>query len=124
MIRNTTKYEKLATYEDIASLMSAIKSIRKFFGMTAQTFALMCDVQAPTYRVLEKEGKGNVVTIYKVLTYLANKLSIDVSYLLVNHSYPELLYNQTHLEIKKQLKLNKPNKQQRMDDKELSNLII
>ena len=124
MIRNTTKYEKLATYEDIASFMSAIKSIRKFFGMTAQTFALMCDVQAPTYRVLEKDGKGNVVTIYKVLTCLADKLSIDVSYLLVNHKYPEYMYNQTHLDIKKQIKLNKPSKEQRISDKELSNLII
>lgn len=124
MIRNTTKYEKLATYEDIASFMSAIKSIRKFFGMTAQTFALMCDVQAPTYRVLEKDGKGNVVTIYKVLTCLADKLSIDVSYLLVNHNYPEYMYNQTHLDIKKQIKLNKPSKEQRISDKELSNLII
>lgn len=124
MIRNTTKYDKLATYEDIVSLMSAIKSIRKFFGMTAQSFALMCDIQAPTYRVLEKEGKGNVVTIYKVLTSLASKLSIDVSFLLINHEYPEYMYNQTHFEIKKQIKLSKPSKEQRISDKELSNLII
>ena len=124
MINNTTKYEKLATYEDIVSLMSAIKTIRKFFGMTAQSFSLLCDVQAPTYRVLEKEGKGNVVTIFKVLTCLAKKLSVDVSFLLTYHIYPDYMYNQTHLEIKKQLNLSKPNKQQRMDDKELSNLII
>lgn len=103
MLNVTTKIDKEAAIEEVRILMQAVADIRAYFGFTRQTFALLCDVPVHSYRVLERHGKGDLVTFHKVFTVLAKKLSIDVNYLLSNQSYPPYLFKKEHLEIKENL---------------------
>lgn len=124
MLNNTTKIDKISAYEDIKILMAAIKEIRKFYGLTMQSFAFMCDIPAPTYRILEKSGKGNVVTLYKLFICLADKLSIDLNYLILTHEYPRELFSIKHQAIKKAIQDNKKSKKERQVEKEQANWIL
>lgn len=87
MLNVTTKIDKLDTQEEIKTIMSAVGEIREFFGLTRQAFALLCDVPAHSYRILEKHGKGDIVSFYKILRTLHSRYSIDINILLTTKKY-------------------------------------
>ena len=91
MLNVTTHIDKLDAQEEINTLMSAVGEIREFFGLTRQAFALLCDIPAHSYRVLEKHGKGDIVTFYKILRILHSKYNIDINILLTTKSYSTAL---------------------------------
>ena len=91
MLNVTTHIDKLDAQEEIKTLMSAVGEIREFFGLTRQAFALLCDIPAHSYRVLEKHGKGDIVTFYKILRILHSKYNIDINILLTTKSYSTAL---------------------------------
>jgi hypothetical protein len=91
MLNVTTHIDKLDAQEEIKTLMSAVGEIREFFGLTRQAFALLCDIPAHSYRVLEKHGKGDIVTFYKILRILHSKYNIDINVLLTTKSYSTAL---------------------------------
>lgn len=91
MLNVTTHIDKLDAQEEIKTLMSAVGEIREFFGLTRQAFALLCDIPAHSYRVLEKHGKGDLVTFYKILRILHSKYNIDINILLTTKSYSTAL---------------------------------
>ena len=87
MLNVTTRIDKLETIEEIKVLMEAVATIREYFGLSRQEFALLCDIPPHSYRVLEKHGKGDLVSLYKLLTTLHKRFSIDLNILLATKKY-------------------------------------
>ncbi|MED9996377.1 MAG: hypothetical protein UFP03_06235 [Paludibacteraceae bacterium] len=103
MLNVTTRIDKLETIEEIKTLMGAVASIREYFGLSRQAFALLCDIPPHSYRVLEKHGKGDLVSLYKLLTTLRKRFSIDLNILLSTKKYSIEMLTAEHDALKKQI---------------------
>lgn len=103
MLNVTTRIDKLETIEEMKTLMGAVATIREYFGLSRQAFALLCDIPPHSYRVLEKHGKGDLVSLYKLLTTLRKRFSIDLNILLSTKKYSIEMLTAEHDALKKQI---------------------
>ncbi|MBQ2026162.1 MAG: hypothetical protein II215_06815 [Paludibacteraceae bacterium] len=103
MLNVTTRIDKLETIEEVKTLMGAVATIREYFGLSRQAFALLCDIPPHSYRVLEKHGKGDLVSLYKLLTTLRKRFSIDLNILLSTKKYSIEMLTAEHDALKKQI---------------------
>jgi hypothetical protein len=103
MLNVTTRIDKLETIEEMKTLMGAVATIREYFGLSRQAFALLCDIPPHSYRVLEKHGKGDLVSLYKLLTTLRKRFSIDLNILLSTKKYLIEMLTAEHDALKKQI---------------------
>ena len=103
MLNVTTRIDKLETIEEIKVLMEAVATIREYFGLSRQEFALLCDIPPHSYRVLEKHGKGDLVSLYKLLTTLRKRFSIDLNILLSTKKYSIEMLTAEHDALKEQI---------------------
>ena len=103
MLNVTTRIDKLETIEEVKTLMGAVATIREYFGLSRQAFALLCDIPPHSYRVLEKHGKGDLVSLYKLLTTLRKRFSIDLNILLSTKKYSIEMLTAEHDALKEQI---------------------
>ena len=103
MLNVTTRIDKLETIEEVKTLMGAVATIREYFGLSRQAFALLCDIPPHSYRVLEKHGKGDLVSLYKLLTTLRKRFSIDLNILLSTKKYSIAMLTAEHDALKEQI---------------------
>ena len=103
MLNVTTRIDKLETIEEMKTLMGAVATIREYFGLSRQAFALLCDIPPHSYRVLEKHGKGDLVSLYKLLTTLRKRFSIDLNILLSTKKYSIEMLTAEHDALKEQI---------------------
>ena len=103
MLNVTTRIDKLEAIEEIKTLMGAVATIREYFGLSRQEFALLCDIPPHSYRVLEKHGKGDLVSLYKLLTTLHKRFSIDLNILLATKKYSTEMLTAEHDTLREQI---------------------
>lgn len=111
MIKDLTKIEKIKSTDDIKKVMSTISAVRKFLNYNATQFATECGINSKTYSLLEKEGKGSLVSFYKVLLFLS-QIGIDCNTLLLHQRYDESLFSKSHLQIRESNKLARKNRKE------------